>query len=240
MPSLPAPAFVRHWLLTLGQGLLDLVYPARCVGCHNRTDDPHLPLCIRCIRQLETTDAAAVTAALHSFDGLDPDRTTGFALWRFDKGGTLQRVQHALKYQNRPAYGRSLGRLIGEAYQAATVPLPDLIVPVPLHRQRLLERGYNQSAYLARGLGEVLDVPVLEAVLKRSVPTRSQTHLSAGERWENVRAAFTVVRPDAVGGRRVLLVDDVMTTGATAAAALRALHRAGAPSTHLAALAFAR
>lgn len=231
---------LRRWLVDSWQGLLDLLYPARCLQCSDRTHTPHLPLCMRCLRHLERADDSAVTTALHRFDVLDPARTSGFALWRFDKGGTLQQVQHALKYQNRPAYGLPLGRLIAEAYQATARSHPNLIVPVPLHRQRLLERGYNQSAYLARGFGEIVGVPVNETVLERPVRTQSQTHFSATERWRNVHEAFSVAAPGAIEGKRVLLVDDVVTTGATAAAALLALQEAGAAHTTVVALAFAR
>ena len=106
--------------------------------------------------------------------------------------------------------------------------MPDRIVPVPLHRQRRLERGYNQSERLAAGLAAVLELPVEAERLTRPRPTRSQTALSKPERWRNVEAAFAVPDPGGVGGQRVLLVDDVLTTGATAVAAARALRSAGA------------
>jgi ComF family protein len=159
------------------------------------------------------------------------------ALWVFDKGGTLQAVQHAFKYGNRPRYGVALGRLIGAAY-AEEAPAPDGVVPVPLHRTRELERGYNQSRMLAKGVAEALDTPLRGDLLARPRPTRSQTHLSREERWNNVRDAFAA--DAACSGGRWLLVDDVLTTGSTAVAAGLTLTRSGADAVSLATLALAR
>jgi ComF family protein len=159
------------------------------------------------------------------------------ALWVFDKGGTLQAVQHAFKYGNRPRYGVALGRLVGSAY-AEEAPAPDGVVPVPLHRTRELERGYNQSRMLGKGVADALDCPLRDDLLARPRPTRSQTNLSREARWKNVRDAFAA-DSDAAGGHW-LLVDDVLTTGSTAVAAALTLNEAGADAVSLATLALAR
>lgn len=164
------------------------------------------------------------------FDGV-------LALWVFDKGGTLQAVQHAIKYQNRPRYGVPLGRLMGEAF-AEEYPPPDGVVPVPLHRTRQLERGYNQSKTLAEGAADALDCPCRPNLLTRPNPTRSQTGLSRKERWDNVRDAFTA-HPGCAGGHW-LVVDDVLTTGSTAVAAAQTLVDAGTDSVSLMTLGLAR
>lgn len=160
------------------------------------------------------------------------------ALWVFDKGGTLQAVQHAFKYGNRPRYGVALGRLIGSAYDENGAPCPDGVVPVPLHRTRELERGYNQSRMLAIGVADALDCPLRADLLDRPRPTRSQTNLSREERWRNVRDAFAA--DAACDGGHWLLVDDVLTTGSTAVAAGLTLTDAGADAVSLATLALAR
>jgi ComF family protein len=159
------------------------------------------------------------------------------ALWVFDKGGTLQAVQHAFKYGNRPRYGVALGRLVGSAF-AEKAKLPDGVVPVPLHRTRELERGYNQARMLAEGVAEALDRPLRADLLSRPHPTRSQTNLSREERWKNVRDAFDGGMGCADG--HWLLVDDVLTTGSTAVAAALTLTDAGADAISLATLALAR
>jgi len=115
------------------------------------------------------------------------------------------------------------------------------VVPVPLHRVKLRERGYNQAGVIADALSIALDVPCLPGVIVRSRPTATQTHLGAGERQENVAGAFAVIesrRSDIAGGR-VLLVDDVVTTGATISEAGRALAAAGAAEWFAAAVALA-
>jgi ComF family protein len=163
-----------------------------------------------------------------------------FVLWMYDRTGTLQTVQHALKYYNRPYYGVALGRLLGTAYREGDGPVPDCLVPVPLHRARFLERGYNQSMMLARGLGDALSAPVDESLLVRPAATRTQTKLSRPDRWKNVQGAFAAPDPAALFGRSVLLVDDILTTGSTAGAGAQVLAEAGASAVYFAALSMAR
>ncbi|MEM6784239.1 MAG: phosphoribosyltransferase family protein [Bacteroidota bacterium] len=150
------------------------------------------------------------------------------ALWTYDEQGTVARLQQRLKYGNRPHLGEALGRWLAQAVPAATY---DLVLPVPLHRQRTLERGYNQSACLARGLAAERDLDCSDSLLIRARPTRSQTKLGHGARWTNVHGAFTLTDASGVRGRHVLLVDDVITTGATLAAAAQPLVSAGATVT---------
>jgi len=232
-----ASSSLVRFLHDCAQGLLDVVYPPRCLGCGGRAKSPQLPLCPTCVRSLERAPEMGVAARLDRlpvgrgvFDG-------ALALWVFDKDGTLQAVQHALKYQNRPRYGVPLGRLMGKAF-AERRPAPDGVVPVPLHRTRRLERGYNQSATLAEGVAEALGCPDRPDLLARPRPTRSQTGLSREERWRNVRDSFSAA-PAAAGGRW-LLVDDVLTTGSTAVAAGQTLADAGADALDLMTLGLAR
>lgn len=217
--------------------MLDLVYPPRCLGCGARPESPTLPLCPRCLQSMERAPQLGIAARL---DRLPVGRglfDEVFALWMFDKGGTLQSIQHAFKYGNRPRYGVSLGRLIGRAY-AEEAPVPEGVLPIPLHRTRELERGYNQSRMLAKGVAEILDCPLRTDLLRRSQPTRPQTNLSREERWQNVREAFSAT--SACRDGQWLLVDDVLTTGSTAVAASRTLIAEGADGVSLATLALAR
>jgi predicted amidophosphoribosyltransferase len=228
---------ILHALVEVGRGLLDVVYPPRCLGCGHRAESPQLPLCTGCLQSMERAPAMAVAARLDRLSvgrgALDRAR----ALWVFDKGGTLQDLQHALKYGDRPRYGVSVGRLMGDAY-ASECPRPDGVVPIPLHHTRRLERGYNQAAMLARGVADAMNLPLRTDLLARPHPTRSQTHLSRAERWQNVCDAFAA-RPDAADAHW-LLVDDVLTTGSTAVAAALTLKEAGATGASLVTLAMAR
>jgi ComF family protein len=220
------------------EGLLRILYPPRCIGCGGLTTDP---VCARCLIALERADPADLGAELARLPTASGALDSAFALWVFDKGGVLQRTQHALKYGNRPRYGLFLGGLIGTALLDSPDCLShDLLVPVPLYRTRLYERGYNQSLMLARGIHSATGAPVCEHALVRNRSTRSQTRLSQSARWANVSDAFSVRDPGAIAGRQVLLVDDVFTTGSTAASAAVACKAAGAIWTGIATLALAR
>jgi ComF family protein len=221
-------------------GTLDLVYPPCCLGCSARLERATDPLCGRCLRRMERVAPADLADRLARRPEAERVIDYAFVLWMYDRTGTLQAVQHALKYYNRPYYGVALGRLLGTAYREGDGPVPDCLVPVPLHRARFLERGYNQSMMLARGLGDALSAPVDESLLVRPAATRTQTKLSRPDRWKNVQGAFAAPDPAALFGRSVLLVDDILTTGSTAGAGAQVLAEAGASAVYFAALSMAR
>ncbi|MEM8485658.1 MAG: ComF family protein [Bacteroidota bacterium] len=180
---------------------------------------------------------ANLTQACEAFERVLP-------LWIFDKAGTVQRIHSALKYKNQPLTGRQLGALMAKLL---IVPLaldarPTLVIPIPLHRQRLFERGYNQSAQLAIGLAKTANIPFDASIMVRRRYTRTQTGFDQQQRLANVKGAFGIraARSSAVCGAHVLLVDDVLTTGATLLAAAEPLREAGAAAVSIATLAMAR
>jgi ComF family protein len=196
--------------------LLDLLFPPRCVGC-GRGGHWCCPTCV-----------AAIVPAPASQDGLEPLAglwTAGLYLHPLDQ------AIHALKYEGKRQVAWPLGRLLAETYrrQVHARMLPAAIVPVPLHPRRQAERGYNQSALLARVLGRGVGLPVIEDALRRSRDTPQQVGLSAAQRQANVARAFTCQpHHPALVGKRLLLVDDVCTTGATLGACAGVLLAAGA------------
>jgi ComF family protein len=184
-----------------------------CAACHARIPRFSAPLCVRCL----AAGREAVGCLAHP----------GFvarAAWIYDERATL--VVHALKYRERPGLAKTLG-----ADMARTLPAgyrADLVLEVPLHQARRRERGYNQAAALADALAEVVATPRLPGALMRVRPTRTQARLGPAARRANVAGAFRVRRPAALSGRSVIIVDDVITTGATLEACLASLHAAGA------------
>jgi len=185
-----------------------------CEGCLARIPRLQAPLCARCL------------AAGREPGGCRRHRAFPvFAAWVYDERAAA--IVHALKYADRPALAAPLGGTLAAALHGAW-RRPDLVLEVPLHAARLRERGYNQAAHLADGLAESLGAPRIEAALRRTRATRPQARLGQSQRRANVAGAFEVTRARRLAGRRVLVVDDVMTTGATLEACLAALEGAGA------------
>lgn len=212
-----------------------LLLPSTCLDCGNRTAGS-LPLCSSCAMRLSPVGSYDLSRAAVALSDID-DLT---ALWALDHGGPTRSLVHGLKYRGLRRIGTLTGGLLGRRILEASADVQDAIVPVPLHRTRLLERGYNQSEWIARGVARVLDVPVLEKVVRRRGPGLSQTASGREARSDAVRSAFEVRRPDLVSGLGIVLVDDVLTTGATASAVARVLVHAGARRIHLATVGLTR
>jgi len=134
----------------------------------------------------------------------------------FYKETAIQSLMHYLKYGRKPKIGSWLGKIFGEKLLNYHFEKNfDLIIPIPLHKDRLRARGYNQSCMFAKGIGDVLYIPVSDKIVAKTKNTLSQTTKSRNERFDNVKGAFSVVAPQKIKGRKILLVDDTITTGAT-------------------------
>ena len=224
------------------RNILDLLYPIRCLRCHYPVQATRIPLCMACVSNLEHVDPAEVKMHLMKHANAVADLTHVYAHWMFDKTGAVQLLHQALKYQNRPTYGLVLGRYIGRSLQGI-MPLdtiPDAIIPIPLHAKRRYERGYNQSFMIASGIGMETRIPIENRAMIRSIHTSTQTGLGQGDRWNNVSSAFKITDSKKVAGQHILIVDDVLTTGATLLSAAHTLLASGTHSVSFATLAFAR
>ncbi|MEI8241819.1 MAG: ComF family protein [bacterium] len=220
--------------------VLDLVFPRHCAGCARAVDRPRGHICWDCFRTIELRESSLCRLcglliegrSTHEFDcsacqehppAFDRARSAG----RF--GGVLREILHQFKYGGATWLRQDLADLLHGCvlarYAAEEV---DLVLPVPLHRQKQRDRGYNQAALLAAALAPRLGRPYAGDVLARTRATPTQTRLHADQRRRNVRGVFAVLAPEWVRGRTVLLVDDVMTTGATLSEAAATLKRAGA------------
>lgn len=211
--------------------LLDLLFPPRCVGCRQigawictecLSQIPRVepPFCARCGDRVTTEGLC--TRCRNAPLRIERIRSAAYF------GGILQEAIHHLKYRGRTALAKPLGGLMATYWQQHPMAA-DVIVPVPLHADRLRERGYNQAALLAHELARQTRLAVDEQTLVRKRATASQIKLDAKQRKENVHDAFCC-SGGSLAGKRVLLVDDVCTTGATLEACAVALEESGALS----------
>jgi ComF family protein len=225
--------------------LLDLLYPRVCAGCDAPVDLPTGQLCWNCLAGFERVREPFCARCGDPVEGLIEHRYVcsvcanhppAFDLARsaLRYRGPLRGALHALKYGSAACLARDFAAFLAGCVRAhyAEARL-DGVLFVPLHPRRERERTYNQARLLAAALARDLRLPLLDHTLVRRRNTSTQTRLNARERRENMRDAFAVPEPEWIDGRRVLLVDDVMTTGATVNECARVLKRAGAVSVHV-------
>jgi ComF family protein len=201
----------RSLLTRATRAALDLIAPRFCAGCEAPLGSDDL-FCDACEASCTDPDPAPLEC------GIDVVASGAYE-------GALARAIQALKYGGRPDLAAPLGRRLARAV-APHAAGPALLVPVPLHPRKLAERGYNQSALVARALGRELRWTVRERAIRRCRDTHAQAELGRNARLENVKGAL--IERELLQGIRVVLVDDVVTTGATASACKEALGRAGA------------
>jgi ComF family protein len=218
---------VARRLAGLARDLAAFALPQRCPACGAQAGPERL-LCARCQARIPRFSTAlcvrCLAAGREAVGCLGHPGFVARAAWIYDESAAL--VVHALKYDERPHLAKALGEEM-----ARTLPpgyRPDLVLEVPLHRTRRRERGYNQAAVLADSLAVAVAAPRLPGALVRVRPTQAQARLGPAGRRANLAGAFRVRRPAALEGRSVLIVDDVLTTGATLEACLVPLHAAGA------------
>lgn len=196
---------------------VSLLFPELCAACRESLMANEHLICTECRYSLPFTN-------FH----LQPDNIVAqqfwgkiqlevaYSLYYFSKGGKIQNLMHQFKYKGMKHIGNLLGNIAGDQLIKNKVfNTVDFIVPVPLHKKRLLQRGYNQSACFAEGLAEKLNAEVEINNLVRVTATETQTHKSRFARFENMQEVFTIANPEKLMNKHVLLVDDVITTGST-------------------------
>ncbi len=205
------------WLLEWADDFISLFYPNLCAACRRALVKGESDICLMCQFELPETGfhTDPNNHVVIIFRGrVQLEHAT--ALYFFGHKSKVQQLMHQLKYKDRPQIGLAIGRYYGRKLKN-TPPYNtvDCIMPVPLHPRKEHRRGYNQSALFARGLSESMGVPAYSRGLIRLTDTDTQTRKTRIARWDNVDKVFAVSRPRALEGKHVLLVDDVITTGAT-------------------------
>jgi len=204
---------LRDWF----DSILNLFYPRVCAACGESLLKDEETVCLKCRYTLPRTgyERYPDNPLAQTFYGrVNIHAVT--ACYFFAKSGKVQHLIHQMKYKGNKEAGTFLGKQLGESLKDA--PLfqgIDVIIPVPLHPRRERHRGYNQSLIIAQGISEVTGIPVGSQYLFRMKYNESQTHKTAEERYNNVKGIFELRRQEELKGKHVLLVDDVLTTGAT-------------------------
>jgi ComF family protein len=219
-----------------------LLFPELCAACDRALVHQEKSLCTFCIYNLP------ITYFHLDKDNLAARQLMGHALieevdsfLHFSSGSIVQRIIHHIKYKNGYATAELLGKVYGQQLKEnSAFESCDLIIPVPLHKKRLRSRGYNQSDYFAKGLGSVLNIPFDCKNLVRVAHNESQTSRSRPERFENVEGIFQLNHPKSLNDKHILLVDDVLTTGATLEACTGVLLQIPGVKVSIATLAFTK
>ncbi len=211
--------------MALINDFLSLIFPRHCEACGNNLFKHETAICNYCKLNLPKTNYHESTsnALLDVFAGRVP-LVNALCFYKFEKSGKVQKLLHAIKYQNQ----KELAQIIGTMYAEDLIKRDylkdvDLMIPIPLHKNKLKQRGFNQSEWFAKGLSMDLKIPIDSGILQRNVETSTQTKKRKYQRWENVDGIFSLTKKNEIEHKHVLLVDDVVTTGATIEAAWQAL-----------------
>ncbi len=236
--SLSSPV-MKNFAKRFYWAILDFLFPKICVACEKQILSAESAICFACLWSLPRYSKHLILN--HSLAAKFWGKVqvgSVYAYLQFSKRDKVQRVLHALKYKHQSSLGDLFGRLMATELDAQAME-GAVLLPIPLHKSRLRQRGYNQALCLAKGMSTVLGCPVAENVLLRGLKTATQTKTGGRlRRFFNLHAAFYVAE-NAQVPRKVLLVDDVLTTGATLEAAALVLKKAGVEEIHLACLAAA-
>lgn len=220
--------------------ILDYFLPRFCSSCSTKLLSNENTICFNCLSKIQIAEQPRLA---HEFNRKFADANIiadFFAMFVFEKDKELQHAIHSLKYENKFPIGVYLGSLLAEKILISkTVWKIDLIIPIPLHHLKKAERGYNQSLYIAKGLSKVLHCRFSDRIIKRIKYTESQTGMNLKERQKNMLEAFKIRNKKTIQGKTILLVDDVITTGATISECGKILLESGAQKVYAASIAIA-
>lgn len=221
--------------------LIDLIYPNICIACNHNLGVNEKHICSKCYLKLPYTNyAKEENNAIEKIFWGRAKVESAMALLFFNKGSRTQKILHQLKYKNNFEVGINMGILTGnQLAESGRFSDIDFITAVPLHADKLKKRGYNQSEMFAKGIGTATGIVVDFSIIKRNLNTSTQTKKNRLERWENVESAFMTPLPEKIKNKHILLVDDVITTGATLEACAMCLQGVSGVKVSIAAIACA-
>lgn len=206
-----------NWLKDIKDSLVHLAFPQVCEGCGTNVLSDNHSLCLKCLSSLPQTNFH-----LHPNNPIEKmfwgrlPLTVATSQYFFTKESMMQRLMHQFKYRRNKELGKYLGRLMGQAMAASNRFIDvDVIVPLPLFALKERKRGFNQATILCEGITEIFSRPLLKNAVRRVVHTESQTKKNRVERWLNMEGRFELQDTTALADKHILLVDDVVTTGAT-------------------------
>ncbi len=214
--------FLANQIKFVGYSVLDIVFPNDCAICNTHLLHNENYLCLNC-----RFDLPYINQSQNYQDSLQKlfwgrvNVERVYSLLNYQKGNQTQTLLHLLKYHDKTKLAAYLGERLG-----AVIPNPkqfDFIIPVPLHPKKQRKRGYNQSTVIGNGVNQKLNVPLNEKILFRSSHNKSQTNYTKYDRWDNVNTIFKVKKPKLLENKHILLIDDVLTTGATIEACVKEL-----------------
>jgi len=196
---------------------VSLLFPELCAACGESLMASEHLLCTGCLYTLPLTNFHLQPGNIVAQQFWGKIKLEGaYALYYFTKGGKVQNLMHAFKYKGVKQIGNLLGEIAGaQLVKNDIFKTVDLVIPVPLHKKRMRQRGYNQSACFAEGVAQKLNAEVELNNLVRPTATETQTHKSRFDRFNNMQEVFSIIHPERLVNKHVLLVDDVITTGST-------------------------
>ncbi|MFN0050310.1 MAG: ComF family protein [Cytophagales bacterium] len=208
---------MRFSIGTLWNDFLAQIFPEFCHSCHGEILSAEHLICTSCIATLPKTNH--ILEQQNELWVKFSNRIRfeyAIAYFKFYKKGKIQPLLHSLKYHNNQELGVLLGNMFGyDLNEKGFANKFDVLIPIPLHHTKLKKRGFNQCDVIAKGIAERLNITVGTDIVKRNQATKSQTKIGKTERWENVADKFEVLKPEAIEGKHIVLLDDVVTTGAT-------------------------
>lgn len=216
---------MKTWAGTYLDSLLQLFFPHNCLSCYSDALYKDQLLCANCLQQLPYTNffSQPENPVAKSFYGRVHVKNAAAAFY-FTKHSIIQQLMIALKYRGEKDAGKFLGNQIGwQIKQSGNYNDIDVLIPMPLNEKKLKKRGYNQAEVIANGIAEIIKKPVITDAVIRSVFTETQTKKDRISRWQSMEGVFVVADKKLIENKHVLLIDDVITTGATLESCIAAI-----------------